>query len=99
MRARRRRLGLFFGLDARVVQTVARAADREAFLVEQLGAAADEQHLVVLVVAAVAAALHALQLREFLLPVAQNVRLDAAKLAYFADGEVALRRDRRQVSF
>ena len=35
-----------------------------------------KQHLVVLVVAAVAAALDRLQLRELLLPIAQHVRLD-----------------------
>src|SRR5690606_18778091 len=85
-------------LGKRIVQAVARAADGEAFLVEELADAPDEQDLVVLVVAPVAAPLHGLQLREFLLPVAQHVGLHPAKLAYLADGEVALRRDRRQFS-
>src|SRR6185295_18681609 len=75
---------LVFGLRDRVVEAVARAADGEAFLVQQL---------------ADAAALHRLELRELLLPVTQHVRLHAAQLAHFADGEVALRRNRRQFSF
>src|SRR5688572_2947074 len=79
------------------VEAVARAADGEALVVEQLADAADEQHLVVLVVASVAAALDRLQLGEFLLPVAQHMRLHAAQLAYLTDREVALRRDRRQL--
>src|SRR5512145_2478983 len=89
----------FFVVHASVVQPIARAADREALLVQELPNAADEQDLVVLVVAAVAAPLHGLQLGELLLPVAQHVRLDAAQLAHLADGEVALRRNRRELSF
>src|SRR5262245_6859847 len=96
--ARCRRLRFFFDLcSTRIVQAVARAADGEAFLVEQLADAPDEQHLVVLVVAAVAAPLHRLELGELLLPIAQDVRLHPAKLAHLNDGEVALRRDRRQL--
>src|SRR5581483_2868582 len=91
-RARRRARGI----GRRLLETVARAADRESLLVEQLSDAADEQHLVVLVVAAVAAALDGLELRELLLPVAQHVRLHAAQLAHLPDREVALRGDRRQ---
>src|SRR5687767_5681931 len=98
------RLGFLLGLDARVVQarivqSIARAADGEAFLVKQLADAPDEQHLVVLVAAPVAAPLDRLELGEFLLPVTQHVRLHPAKLADLTDGEVALRRDRRQLSF
>src|SRR5688572_30571808 len=81
------------------VEAIARAADGEALFVQQLADAADKQHLVVLVVAPVAAALHRLQLREFLLPIAQDVRLHPAELAYFTDGEVALGGDRRKFSF
>ena len=50
----------------------------------------------VLVIAAVAAALDRLELGEFLLPVAKDVRLHATQFADFADGEVALGRDGRQ---
>src|SRR5690349_4772655 len=87
----------FGGLGHELVEAVARAADGEALVVEQLADAADEQHFVVLVVAPVAAALDRLQLGEFLLPVAQHVRLHAAQLAYLTDREVALRRDRRKL--
>src|SRR5688572_4520861 len=96
----RRRFGLVFGLrDRVVVEAVARAADGEAFFVQQLADAADQQHFMVLVVAAVAAPLHRLELRELLLPVAEHVRLHPAQVAHFADGEVALGRDRRKLSF
>src|SRR3569623_1281253 len=69
------------------IETVPGAVDREALLVEKVADAPDQQHLVVLVVTAIAAALHRLQLREFLLPVAQHVRLHRAKLADFANRE------------
>src|SRR6185295_9555991 len=82
-----------------VVQAVARPADGEAFLVEQLADAPDQQHLVVLVIAPVAAALDRFQLRELLLPVAQDVRLHPAEIADFTDREVALGRDRRKINF
>src|SRR5690348_7284450 len=78
-------------------QLVAGAADREALIVEEAPDLADDDHVLALVVAAVAAALHRLQLRELLLPVAQHVRLDAAQLAHLADGEVALAGNRRQL--
>src|SRR5437899_7794229 len=79
-----------------LVEAVARTADSESLLVEQLADAPDQQHLVMLVVAAIAAPLDRTKLGEFLLPVAQDVRLNAAQLAHFPDGEVALRRNRRQ---
>ena len=79
------------------VELVARAADGEALVVQQAADLADDDHVLALVVAAVAAALHRLELRELLLPIAQHVRLDAAQLADFADGEVALAGDRRQL--
>ena len=80
------------------VQPVARAADGEPLLVQEIAYAADQQHFVVLVVAPVAAPLDRFELREFLLPVAQNVRLDTAQFAHLADGEVAFRRNRRQAT-
>ena len=48
---------------------VARAADRKTLVVQQIADAPDHQHLVVLVVAAVATPLHGPQLRELLLPI------------------------------
>src|SRR5690606_5278020 len=64
------------------------AADREALLVEQAPNLPDDQHVLALIVAAVAAPLHRLQLRKLLLPIAQHVRLHAAELAHLADREV-----------
>src|SRR5258706_5857318 len=83
----------------RVVETIARPADGEAFLVEQLADAPDQQHLVVLVIAPVAAPLDRFELRKLLLPIAQDVRLHPAEIADFTDGEVALRSDRRKINF
>ena len=51
------------------LQLVACTADREALVVQQVADAADHQHLVVLVITAVATPLHGAQLREFLLPI------------------------------
>src|SRR5579875_144905 len=77
-------------------ELVARARDREALLVEEAPDLPDDDHVLPLVVAPVAAPLDGLQLRKFLLPVAQHVRLDAAELAHLADREVALAGDRRE---
>src|SRR5262249_39617037 len=74
-------------------QALTRAADREALFVQQAADLADDQHVLPLIIAAIAAPLDRLQLRKFLLPVAQYVRLHAAKLAHFTDGEVALSGD------
>src|SRR5690606_31202828 len=79
-------------------QAQARAADGVALLVQQAADLAHHQHVVALVVAAVAAALDRAQAREFGFPVAQHGRLDVAQLADLADGEVALGRDRRQLA-
>ena len=72
------------------------AADGEALLVEQAADLADGEHVLALVVTAVAAPLYRFELGEFLLPVAQHVRFDVAQLADLTDGEVALAGDRRQ---
>src|SRR5690606_23896939 len=85
-----------FLAGALAFQAQAGAADGVALLVQQAADLADHQHVVALVVAAVAAALDRLQRRELGLPVAQHVRLHVAQLADLADGEVALGRDRRE---
>ena len=79
-----------------LVESITSAADGEALIVEQLADAPDEQHFVMLVVAAVAAALHRLELREFLFPITQHVRLHTAQITYLADREIALGRNRRK---
>lgn len=79
-------------------ELLARTADGEALLIEQTADLADDQHIMTLVVAAIAAAFDRLELGELLLPIAQHMRLNAAKIADFADGEVALTRDRRELA-
>src|SRR5438270_3345333 len=60
------------------VQAVARTADGETLFVQELADSPDQQHLVMLVVAAIAASLDRTKLGEFLFPVTQDVRLDPA---------------------
>src|SRR5450759_1042575 len=73
-----------------LVQSVARTADGETLLVEQIADTPDQQHLVMLIIASVAAALDRLELRELLFPVSQYVRLDATQFADFTDCKVTL---------
>ena len=74
----------------KLLQAIARPTDGEALVVQQITNPTNHQHLMVLVVAAVAAPLHGAQLRELLLPVAQHMRLDVAQIRDLTDGEVAL---------
>src|SRR5262245_25275081 len=69
---------------------MARAIDRESLLVQEVADPPDQQHFVVLVIAPVAAPLDRLQLREFLLPITEHVRLDRTEVTYLADGEIPL---------
>src|SRR6185437_12893539 len=69
-------------------QSRARAGDGEALVVQQRADLPDHQHVVALVVAAVAAPLHRVQRRKFLLPVTQHVRLDRAQVADLANREI-----------
>src|SRR5690606_32023696 len=77
------------------LQAIARAADRETLLVEQRSNLPNDEHVLALVVAPIAAALHRLQLGKFLFPIPQDVRFHAAQLADLTDREVALARNRR----
>ena len=72
------------------------AANGESLFIQQAAYLPNDQHVLALIVPAVAAALDGLELRELLLPVAQHMRFGTAQVADFADGEVALPRDRRQ---
>src|SRR5690606_25417433 len=67
-----------------------------ALLIQQLTDTANQQHLMVLVVAAGATALHGLELHELLLPIAQDIGFDQAQLTHLTDGEVAFGRNGRQ---
>jgi hypothetical protein len=71
------------------------SANGKALFIQQAADLANDQHVLALIIAAVATALDGLELREFLLPVAQYVRFHATEIADFADGEVPLSRDRR----
>src|SRR5215213_4106644 len=51
-----------------------------------------------LVLATIAATLDGPQLREFLFPVTQHVRFDAAQIAYFTNREITLRRNRWELN-
>src|SRR5690606_3445075 len=83
-------------LGALALTALARADDGVAVFVQQAADLADHQHVVALVVAAVAAALDRAEAGELGLPVAQHVRLHVAQLADLANGEVALGGDRRK---
>ena len=73
-----------------LLKAVASPADRETLVVEEVTDSADHQHLMVLIVAAVATSLDRPKLCEFLLPITKHVRLDTTKLTHLTNGEVAL---------
>ena len=77
-------------------EAIASAADREPLFVQQAANLPNDEHVLALVITPIAAALDRLELREFLLPIAKHMGFDAAQIAYFADREIALPRNRRQ---
>jgi len=77
-------------------KAISGAADGKSLFIQEAANLADDQHVLALIVASIAAALDGLELRKFLFPVAQHVGFHAAQIAYLADREVALSRDRRQ---
>jgi len=85
-------------VDLRIVarEPISRAADRKSLFIQQAANLPDNQHILALVIASIAAPLDRLQLRKLLLPIAKHMGLDAAQIAHFTDGEVALPRYRRQ---
>src|SRR5690606_30497244 len=83
--------GQFFYLAVR--KPLTGTADGKPFFIQQAADLANHQYVVALVIAPVAPALYRLQLRKLLFPVAQDVRLDAAQLAHFTDGEITLPRN------
>src|SRR3954447_16709044 len=76
------RTGLF------AAEFIAGAADGEALVVQEAADLPDDDDVLALVIAAIAAALDGFELRELLLPITQHVRLHAAELADFADREI-----------
>jgi len=77
-------------------EAVPRSANGKPLFIQQAAYLPNDQHILPLIIPTVAAALDGLELGEFLLPIAQHMRLDAAQVADFTDGEVPLPRDRRQ---
>jgi len=71
------------------------AANGKPLFIQEAPYLPNDQHVLPLIIPAVAATLDGLELREFLFPVAQHVRFDAAQVADFTDGEIPLSRDRR----
>ena len=71
------------------------SADGEPLFVEKAANLPNDKDILALVITSIAAPLDRLQLRKFLLPIAQHVGLYAAQVAHLTDGEVALTWDRR----
>ena len=84
-------------VDLRIVagEAVARTADGETLFIQQAANLTNDEHILPLIVSAVAAPFDRLELGKLLLPVAQHMRFDAAQVADFTDGEIPLSRDRR----
>jgi len=78
------------------LQTVARSAYRKSLLVQEAAYLANHQHILSLVIAAIATALHRLELRKLLFPITKDMRFDATQLTHLTDGEVAFARNRRK---
>src|SRR5882762_3510199 len=76
-------------------EAVPGSANRKSLFIQQAADLPNNQHILPLVIPPVAAPLDRLQLRKFLLPIAQNMRFHAAQIAHLADREVAFARDRR----
>jgi len=83
------RLGVVTG------QALSGASDREAFVVQQTADLANDQHVLPLIVATIATPFDWLELREFLLPVPEHVRLDRTEITHLTDREVSLSRNGR----
>ncbi len=77
-------------------EAITGTANRKALLIQEAADLPNDQDVLTLVIAAIAAPFDRLELRKFLLPVAKHVRLDPAQIAHFADREVPLARNRRQ---
>ena len=71
------------------------SANGKPLFIQQAPNLPNDEHILPLIIPAVAASLDRLQLRKFLFPIAQHVGFDTAQLAHFADGEVPLSGDRR----
>ena len=87
--------GVIFGFITGKPQ--ARAANGEPLIIEQRTNLPDHQHILALIIPAISATLHGVELRKLLLPIAQHVWFYPTQLADFANGEVAFAWDRREL--
>ena len=78
-------------------ELVARAADGEALIIQETANLADNDYILTLIIAAIAAPFDRLELWKLLLPIAQHVRFDPAQVTHLTDREVALAGNRRQL--
>lgn len=72
--------------------------DGEPLVVEETANLPDQEHVMSLIIATIAPSLDRLELRELLFPVTQHMRLDPAEFTHFADGEITLPWNRRQIT-
>ena len=70
------------------------AADRETILIKKASDLPNDEYILTLIIASVASPFDRFELREFLLPVSENVGLHSAQIAYFTNREIALTWDR-----
>ncbi len=66
-------------------EAITGTANRKALLIQEAADLPNDQDVLTLVIAAIAAPFDRLELRKFLLPVAKHVRLDPAQIAHFVD--------------
>ena len=85
------------GLRLLAGQALPGAADRESVVIQETPDLANDQHVLALVIAAIATPFHRLELRELLFPVPEYVRLYRAEIADFTDREIAFSRYGRKL--
>ena len=71
-------------------QALAGTADGETLIVQQAPNLPDDQNVLALIIAAIAASLDGLELRELLFPIPEDMRLYRTKIADFTDCEISL---------
>ena len=74
-------------------QFLPRTADGKPIVIQQAAYLPDNQHILTLVIAPVTASLYRLELRKFLFPVPEHMRLYGTKVAHFTNGEIAFTRN------
>ena len=82
--------------DFRTAEFLLGSADGVALIIKQATDLADCQDVSPLIVAAITPAFYGRELWEFLLPIAEDVSLNRAKLRHFTNGEITLAGNDRQ---